>query len=456
MLTEAPSSPPTVLTRVAPVRARASIAVIGSGIAGLSAAWLLARRHRVTLYEAAPQLGGHSHTVEVRLGARTIPVDTGFMVYNEAAYPELTALFRHLGVATAPTDMSFSVSVAGGELEYVGSARPSRLFAQRRNLVRPRFWRMLADLVRFYRAFVEADARQFSGLTLGDLLARGGYGRSFRDHHLLPMAAAIWSGSFRSIVDFPAAPFLAFCRAHGLLRLKRRVQWRTLQNRSRDYVGRMAADLDSVYTNAPVSALRRRSDGVEVVLGDGRREGFRHCIVATHADAALRLLADPTADERQLLGAFSFRRNHAILHGDPALMPKNRACWSSWNSIADAPAQPGTPLFVTYWLNRLQGLDPAMPLFLSLDATRRPRPDTVIAAFDYDHPQFNAAAVAAQPHLHRIQGVRNTWYCGAWTGYGFHEDGLVSAMAVASALGVEAPWRVRAPDRIRRALRAPA
>jgi predicted NAD/FAD-binding protein len=300
---------------------------------------------------------------------------------------------------------------------------------------------MLADTLRFYREFRHHDARSLAGLTLGELLAGRGYGAAFRDEHLLPMAAAIWSGTFRSILDFPATCFLAFCRNHGLLQVSGRPRWRTVSGRSRDYVERMAAGVSgTIEMNAAVAGIARHRHGVEIALRDGRRGRFDHCVVAAHADAALGMLADPSLEERRLLGAFAFQPNRAILHRDPALMPRRRACWASWNYIADGALDGGVSVFVTYWLNRLQNLDPATPLFLSLNASRRPRDEAVIAEFTYDHPQFDAAAIAAQVALHRIQGARNTWFCGAWTGYGFHEDGLRSGMAVAAALGVEAPW----------------
>lgn len=423
-----------------------AIAVVGSGIAGLSAAWLLSRRYRVTVYEASSRLGGHANTVEVEAGGHSIAVDAGFIVYNERTYPNLTRLFRHLGVATAPSDMSFGVSVAAGRLEYAGARHLAGLFAQKSNLLRPGFWRMLADIVRFYGASRGRDRASLAGATLGDLLAEGRYGRAFRDAHLLPMAAAIWSGTFRSILDMPATAFLAFCRNHGLLQIVGRPQWRTVAGRSRDYVERMAAGISGpVRLNTPVRAIRRAPGGAEVTLACGARARFDRVVVAAHADAALRLLADPSEEERRLLGAFAFQPNRAILHGDAALMPRRRACWSSWNYLADASGagpcvQEEAPVSVTYWLNRLQNLGAAPPLFLSLNATRRPREESILAEFVYDHPQFDGAAIAAQEALPRIQGVRNTWFCGAWTRFGFHEDGLVSGMAAASALGVEAPW----------------
>ncbi len=423
-----------------------AIAVVGSGIAGLSAAWLLSRRYRVTVFEASSRLGGHANTVSVEAGGRAVAVDAGFIVYNERTYPNLTRLFRHLGVATAPSDMSFGVSVAGGRLEYAGDRRLAGLFAQKSNLLRSGFWRMLADIVRFYGACRGLDPASLAGFTLLDLIAEGRYGRAFRDAHLLPMAAAIWSGTFRSILDMPATAFLAFCRNHGLLQIGGRPQWRTVAGGSRNYIERMAAGISGpVLLNAPVRAIRRAPGGAEVMLAGGARARFDRVVVAAHADCALRLLADPSEEERRLLGAFAFQPNRAILHRDPALMPRRRACWSSWNYLADAAAadlraQEATPVSVTYWLNRLQNLGEAPPLFLSLNAVRRPREETVLAEFVYDHPQFDGAAIAAQEALPRIQGVRNTWFCGAWTRYGFHEDGLVSGMAAASALGVDAPW----------------
>ncbi|MGH7003142.1 MAG: NAD(P)/FAD-dependent oxidoreductase [Alphaproteobacteria bacterium] len=427
----------------------ARIAVIGSGIAGLSAAWLLSRRYRVSVFEVAERLGGHSHTVDVEAGGRIVPVDTGFIVYNERTYPNLARMFRHLGVATAPSDMSFAVSIGQGRWEYAGAGRLAGLFAQKRNLLRPDFWRMLSDILRFYREFGQADSPPLAACTLGDVLGAGAYGEAFRDRHLLPMAAAIWSASFRSILDFPASVFLAFCRNHGLLQLRQRPQWRTVAGRSRAYVERLAAGINGpVRLGTRIAAIRRGAAGTEIAFRDGRCERFDRCVLATHADTALGLLADPTPDERRLLGAFSFQPNRAILHRDPALMPKRRACWASWNYIADRPADLEAPIFVTYWLNRLQTIDPAMPFFLSLNAERRPRDETVLAAFDYDHPQFNSAAIAAQAKLHRIQGARHTWFCGAWTGFGFHEDGLRSGMAAAAALGVEAPWAAPAPERV--------
>jgi len=412
------------------------IAVVGSGISGLSAAWLLAKRQRVTLYEAGAWFGGHSHTVE----ARGVPVDTGFIVYNEATYPNLAALFAHLGVATKPTSMSFAVSLDEGRLEYAGGTRGG-LFAQRRNLASPRFWRMLHDLRRFYRA-APRDLPTMGSLGLGDYLDGLGCGSAFRDDHLYPMAAAIWSTPVCAIPDYPAAAFVRFCENHGLLKLRERPQWRTVEGGSREYVARILVDFaGEVRADCAVHAIHRDTAGVTLETADGARRHDR-VVVATHADQALALLADPTADERATLGAFGYRRNRAVLHSDAALMPRRRRVWASWNYAAHERAG-GLAPSVTYWMNRLQHLPEDKPLFVTLNPLREPDPAKVHWQGEYDHPVFDAAAGAAQARLWDLQGRRHTWFCGAHFGAGFHEDGLQAGLAVAEALGgVRRPWAV--------------
>lgn len=418
------------------------IAVIGSGISGLSAAWLLARRHRVTLYEADRRLGGHSNTVDVpaRGGGRTA-VDTGFIVYNEPAYPNLSALFEHLGVPTRPSEMSFSVSLDGGALEYSGTDLRG-LFAQRGNLVNLRFWSMLRDLVRFYRQ-APLDAEHIGLMSLDDYLSDRGYGRAFRDDHLYPMAAAIWSAPAAQIGRYPAGAFVRFCENHDLLKLGHRPIWRTVIGGSREYVHRLAAALgDSVRLASPAVAVRRGASGVAVATdAGGAAERYDQVVVATHADQALRMLPDADADETRLLGAFGYSRNRAVLHSDPLLMPQRRAVWSSWNYSGDR-SRPGA-LCVTYWMNRLQGIGNETPLFLTLNPVLEPRPEHLVRTQDYEHPIFDGAAMRAQDRLWCLQGRRRTWFCGAYFGSGFHEDGLQSGLAVAEALGgVRRPWRV--------------
>jgi predicted NAD/FAD-binding protein len=424
---------------------RLDIAVVGSGIAGLSCAWLLARRHRVTLLEAAPRVGGHVNTIEVAGPDGPVPVDSGFIVYNEATYPNLTALFRHLGVATQPSEMSFAVSLDEGELEYAGTTLAG-LFAQRRNLFRPRFWRMLRDLLRFYRAAPRDLPALAEGVTLGEYLLRNGYGAGLRDDHLLPMAAAIWSGGTARLADYPAASFIRFCANHGLLQVTGRPQWRAVAGGSATYVRKLLADFAGVVeTGQPVRSVRRFADHVELHTGTGDVRRFDRVVLATSAPRALEMLGDATADEQELLGAFGATRNIAVLHSDPALMPRRRAVWSSWNYLGSRAR--GGELCVTYWMNRLQAIPGARDWFVTLNPPRPPAAGTLLHSEMYEHPLFDGAAIRAQRHLWRLQGVRHTWFCGAWFGAGFHEDGLQAGLAVAEQLGgVARPWRVADPS----------
>jgi uncharacterized protein len=425
---------------------RLKIAVIGTGISGMSAAWLLSQRHEVTVYERSERVGGHSNTVDVPHGRTVIPVDTGFIVYNEIAYPNLTALFAHLRVPTEPSDMSFAVSLSGGELEYAGGAHLSGLFAQKRNVFRPRFWSMLTDIRRFYRE-APTDMVQLDELrtTLGDYLDMHSYGEAFRNDHLLPMAGAIWSAPPQSLLAYPAASFIRFHDNHGLLRVSNRPQWRTVSGGSRAYVERLtAAYADRIELG--VAALGVRRSGARVAVRDaaGSETWFDHVVFAAHADETLAILDDPSATERALLGAFRYSKNTAILHSDASLMPKRKGVWSSWNYIGAPPGvETGNGCTVTYWMNRLQNLNADKSLFVTLNPQREPARGAVHAVESYDHPLFDAAAIGAQRRLWSLQGVRNTWFCGAYFGAGFHEDGLQSGLAVAEALsGVRRPWTV--------------
>lgn len=411
------------------------IAIVGSGISGLSAAWLLAKRHHVTLFEADRRIGGHSHTID----AGNAAVDTGFIVYNERTYPNLTALFDHLGVVTKSSTMSFSVSLDGGRLEYSGNL--AGLFAQGRNVASPRFWSMLRDLARFYHR-APRDLLEVGTASLGDYLDGIGCGAAFRDDHLYPMAAAIWSTPIGKIPDYPAAAFIRFCENHGLLKVLRRPLWRTVEGGSRRYVERLSKPFaERVRTSCPVRSVRRCGNGVELASAAGI-ERFDHVVIAGHADQALRMIAEPSLDERRLLGAFHYRRNHAVLHSDSTLMPRRRRVWSSWN-YASQPGQPGPHVSVTYWMNRLQGIARDNPLFLTLNPLHLPEPGLVHHCETYDHPMFDAAAHDAQHRLWSLQGRGNLWFCGAYFGSGFHEDGLQSGLAVAEQLGgVRRPWQV--------------
>lgn len=414
-----------------------NIAVIGSGISGLSCAWLLSTRHHVTLYERADRLGGHSHTVDV--GTRpSQPVDTGFIVYNERTYPNLTALFAHLAVPTKPSDMSFAVSLDGGRVEYSGTGLRG-LFAQKSNLLRPRFWSMLRELARLYRNAPDDLTRLAdTEISLGAYLDREGYSAALRDDHILPMAAAIWSTAAQDVLDYPASAFLRFCCNHGLLQLRDRPEWRTVEGGSRVYIERLVRKISGpVYLGVGAARVRRSHDSVVVEHGNGRQSAFDRVVIATHADQALALLEDPSPDERRLLGAFRYSKNLAVLHCDDQLMPLRREAWSSWNYL-DA----GDELCVTYWMNRLQGTE-GRDLFVTLNPAYPPRAGTILMSELYEHPLFDGTAMRAQKELWSLQGKRSTWFCGAHFGAGFHEDGLQSGLAVAEQLGgARRPWTV--------------
>jgi uncharacterized protein len=426
-----------------PTDIRLKVAIVGTGISGLSAAWLLSQRHDVTVYERADRIGGHSNTILASVGGRSIPVDTGFIVFNRRTYPNLVALFEWLKVPTQLSNMSFGVSMDDGALEYSGSGI-SGVFGQPRNLIRPRFWSMLADLVRFYRhAPIDTDLIDGDNFSLGDYLKMGKYGEAFRDDHLLPMASAIWSASPKEMLSYPAAAFIRFHDNHGLLQLKQRPAWETVVGGSRNYVERLTDTFaDRIRLDTGVREVRRMNNEVVITDSRGHSERYDHVVLASHADQSLKMLSDPSPKERNLLGAFRYSRNLAVLHTDDTFMPKRRAVWSSWNYIGSRDAA-RDGVCVTYWMNRLQNIESENPLFVTLNPTRPPRAGTLLYSEVYDHPIFDAKAIAAQQGLWLLQGDRNTWYCGAYFGAGFHEDGLQAGLAVAEQLGdVRRPWQV--------------
>ncbi|WP_258045616.1 NAD(P)/FAD-dependent oxidoreductase [Mesorhizobium sp. NBSH29] len=419
------------------------VAIIGAGISGLSAAWLLSKTMPVTVYETGAKLGGHSNTVTISTADGVIPVDTGFIVYNERNYPNLVALFNAVGVETSASEMSFAASLDGGRLEYSGSGL-NGIMGQRGNVVRPRFWRMMRDIFRFYREAPKLIGQPgMEGVTLGEYLDDNGYTPAFVDDHLLPMGAAIWSTTGAQMRAYPLVAFVRFFASHGLLSLADRPAWRTVKGGSQEYVRRLAQDLADIRTGTQVASILREHGGVTVIDTQGNREFFTQIVLATHADQALKLLADPDAEEQALLSAFRYTDNEAVLHSDDRLMPKRRRVWSSWNYIGETSDHESQPLCVTYWMNRLQNLDARYPLFVTLNPTRAVDEAKTIGRYNYTHPLFDVRALEAQRQLWRIQGRRNIFFCGAYFGFGFHEDGLQAGLAAAELLsGARRPWNV--------------
>jgi predicted NAD/FAD-binding protein len=417
------------------------VAIVGSGIAGLGCAHaLLAERQhgiRITLFEAESRLGGHANTVDVHLDGVEHPVDTGFLVFNERTYPNLIGLFAELGVTTAKSDMSFAVSVpvvGGRKIEWAGTDLAT-VFAQRRNVASPRFLGMLADILRFNRQATRiAQGLEVTGeRSLGEFLDRHRYGENFRRWYLLPMAAAIWSCPMRTMLSYPLATFIRFCHNHGLLQVNDRPQWYTVAGGARQYVRRIADRLEDLRLGTPVLEVRRNEAAGKVNVRTARGvEAFDQVVLACHSDQSAALLADADAAERALLAGARYQPNRAVLHTDPRLMPRLREVWSSWNYMSNGAADPAVS--VTYLLNKLQPLPFSTPLFVSLNPLVDPAPASVLAEFDYAHPIFDARMIEAQKRLPQVQGRRRVWLAGAWTGYGFHEDGLKSGLAVAGAL----------------------
>jgi predicted NAD/FAD-binding protein len=410
------------------------VAVIGAGVSGLGAAYALKDTHDLALYEKDDRLGGHANTATIDYDGQRIDVDTGFIVYNARNYPNLVGLLHTLGVESHATDMSFAF--ASRRLEW-SSNFPRGVFAQKRNLVNPRFLRMLADIRRFNDTAVgDLEAGRLTDLTLGGYLRLRGFSETFETNYLLPMGAAIWSTSEHGIGDVPAESFVRFFANHNLLQMVQPT-WRTVKGGSREYVRRLEDALEG-RVRPGAARVRRARGGVEVTDAHGGVDYFDHAILACHSDQALGLLDDVDMEERAFLGAIRYAKNRAYLHRDQSLMPRRRNAWGSWNYLLDP--QSHEPNGVTYWMNSLQGLDPARPLFVSLNPSRAPDPALTFGAYDYDHPQFDTASLAAQRRFGRIQGRGGVWYAGAWLGYGFHEDGLTSGLRAAIALGGSTPW----------------
>ena len=407
------------------------IAVIGSGISGLAASWLLAQRHDVTLFEANDYFGGHTHTHSVHLAGRDYAVDSGFIVFSRRHYPLFAALLDDLGVDSQPTTMSFSVHHGASGLEYNATSLDT-LFCQRRNLLSRRFLGMVHDLLRFYREAPALLHEEAVGPTLGEYLAAGRYGAAFRDEHLVPMASALWSSPPQQILAFPARYLVQFMANHQMLAVRGRPEWRVVRGGSARYVQALRSRWNvRERLGCPVHALRREAHGVRITHAEGT-EHFEQVILACHSDQALALLTDPSEAERSVLGAIRYQMNEAVLHTDAALLPRNRKAWAAWNAYV--PGEPDAPCTVSYCMNLLQSIDAPEPLVVTLNRSAAIDPARVLRTMRYAHPVHTHEALAAQRRRAEIQGLRRTWFAGAYWGWGFHEDGMRSATAVVEAL----------------------
>jgi len=409
------------------------LAIIGTGISGMAAAHLLAANHEVTVFEADSRVGGHTHTVTVARTGRSYELDTGFIVCNDRTYPNFLRLLAKLGVATQPSDMSFSVRCESSGLEYSGGSLTG-LFAQPSNLFRWSFHRMLREILRFNREAPALLAEPADGPELGDYLRANRYSAEFIDHYLVPMAAAIWSAEPAQIWRFPAKFLVRFCQNHGLLSIFDRPQWMTVAGGSHRYVEKIIAPFrDRIRLNAAVTSIKREREGVIVTTADGHAESFDQAVVAVHGDQALRMLAGPTAQEREVLGGFTYLENEVALHMDKSLMPTNSRAWASWNY--HVPHQPVQRATVTYHLNRLQNLQSDENFYVTLNRTDAIEPSKIVRKIIYHHPVYSRASFAAQKRWAEVSGVDRIHYCGAHWGYGFHEDGVNSALAVGRHFG---------------------
>lgn len=415
------------------------VAVVGSGISGLAAASLLDAHHDVVLYEKNEYLGGHSRTVSVKTATGIVPVDTGFIVFNRKNYPYLTKLFEHLQVPIAPSTMSFGVSINNGELEY--STRNLRgVFCQKKNALSPKFLGMLNDILRFNR-----EARSFldaaPDVTLGACLDQLRMGAWFREYFLLPMGGAIWSLPLQQMLDFPASTMIRFFHNHGLLTVNNQPQWYTVRGGSVEYVKRLAASLqDRVRLGVGVKKIIRGSSGVTILDDRDGADHFDEVVMACHANQALALLDQPTPNEVRLLTGFRYQKNQVILHSDARFMPKNHQAWSSWVYLSQSHQDHQNGVSLSYWMNNLQPLPTDQPMIVTLNSQRKPDPALVHDEHWFEHPVFDAVAIRNQENLHLIQGKYRVWFCGAYQRYGFHEDGLQSAVAVTRQMGIEPPW----------------
>ncbi len=412
------------------------IAIIGTGISGLGAAYLLQHEHELVVYEKNAYVGGHSRTIEVPVEHGVLPVDTGFIVFNDWNYPHLFGLFDHLKVPYQKSDMSFGVSINQGWLEYSSGG----LFAQRSNLIRPQYWRMLFDVFKFNKqalAYIDRDP----SISLGDCLEKLNMGTWFKRYYILAMGAAIWSCPVETIMQFPAQTFLRFFKNHGLLSINHRPQWYTVTGGSREYKSRLIQSFEAqIRLNNGAVSVVHQDDEIQVTDQHGDTQAFDHVIFACHADEALQMMAQPSADEADILSHFKYQSNQIIVHSDVSFMPQHQQCWASWVYLSEQQEDKSNGVSLSYWMNNLQSLDTKIPIIITLNPARRPKEALIIDEHHFTHPIFDYHAIVSQSKIQRIQGKRNFWFCGAYQRYGFHEDGLLSAVNVVKALGGSIPW----------------
>jgi predicted NAD/FAD-binding protein len=415
------------------------IAIIGTGISGLSAASLLHPHHDITLYEKNPYIGGHSRTVEVKTADGVIPVDTGFIVFNYRNYPLLTKLFAHLNVPVTKSDMSFGASIQNGWLEY-GTPHLLNLFAQKRNLLRPAFWGMIRDVLRFNKQAKNYLYKDPS-ITLGQCLDELNMGRWFREYFLLPMGGAIWSTPLSQMLEFPAHSFIRFFDNHGLLTLNDQPQWYTVTGGSKEYVQRLIEPFQHhILLNTGVKVVERVEGGVTILDTQGKKEHYKQVVFACHADQVLAMLRNPSADEKRVLESFRYQPNRMVLHSDTSFMPKHKGAWTSWVYLSEALEDKKPAVSLSYWMNRLQPLATNTPLIITLNPGREPKKELVHDEYMFEHPLFDETAIRAQAQIRMIQGRDRLWFCGAYQRYGFHEDGLGSAVSMVKEMGIDPPW----------------
>ena len=415
------------------------IAIIGSGISGMAVSYLLNQQHDITLYEKEHYIGGHSRTISIDVNHKNIDVDTGFIVFNKRNYPHLTALFRHLNIDVAKSDMSFGVSINNGWLEY-GTKKLYHIFAQKNNIWRLKYWQMLGDILKFNNN-AKAFINQYPNATMGEFIHELKMGEWFQRYYLIAMGAAIWSTSYHQMLDFPAKSMIDFFDNHGLLTVNDQPQWYTVRGGSRQYITKLTQSFhDKIRLNCGVTKVQRKKKNVIVTDDKGQTEQYDHVIFACHSDQALKLIDSPNDQEQQILGNIRYHANHVITHSDINLMPKCRTLWASWVYLSNQRYDNEPAVSLSYWMNSLQPLDTDKPIIVTLNPSHRPDPSLTYDEHIFMHPMFDGNAITAQQRINDIQGKDKLWFCGAWQGYGFHEDGLKSAVRIADKFNISLPW----------------